>query len=120
MGSSFRAQHQAGGEWFVPSDVIEAVLSTSYDLDSSAYKTEPVSEEFLIQDAFDSLKFLFYLGITKQDLGCMADWLGLSSKDGFDEWLRWLTERGSPNGDGYGKNSPALEFWDKPAGRKSW
>jgi hypothetical protein len=101
-------------------DTVKAVLSTPYDLDSSAYKALPVSEEFTIQDAFDRLKFLLYMGITKQDLGSMADFLGLESKKDHDEWLRWLTERGSDDGDEYGKNSPALEFWDTPAGRKSW
>jgi hypothetical protein len=29
-----------------------------------------------------------YIGTTKQELGCMADFLGLSNKEGHDEWLR--------------------------------
>jgi hypothetical protein len=118
--SSYLAQHPGGGEWFVPSDTIKAVLSQPYGLDSSAYRALPVSEEFTIREAFDSKMFLLYMGITKQELGCMADFLGLSSKEGHDEWLRWLTRRGSDDGDEYGKNTPPLEFWDTPAGRKSW
>jgi hypothetical protein len=86
--SSYLAQHPEGGEWFVPSDTIKAVLSKPYDLDSSAYRALPVSKKLTIRQAFNSKEFAMYMGITKQELGCMADFLRLSNKEGHDEWLR--------------------------------